>query len=66
MIDTVILVEDGFLVPYYCTLETDDTQHIWWDPALLDIQLTGPFCISDMKIQNTAMMFLQERLNPAS
>ena len=49
MRDTVILGEDVFLGPYDSILETDDTQHIWWDPSLPDIQRTGPFYISDME-----------------
>ena len=37
----------GFLGPYDRILATEDTQHMWWDPALQDIQLTEPLCISD-------------------
>ena len=49
MRDTDILGEDEFLGPYDRILETYDIQHMWWDAALPDIQLTGPFWISDMK-----------------
>ena len=49
MKDTVILGEDGLLGSYYCIFERDDTQHIWWDPALLDIKLTVPFWIYEME-----------------
>ena len=50
MRDTVILGEDGFIGPCNRILEIDNTHHMWWDPALTDIQLTGPFWISDMEI----------------
>ena len=46
--DIFMLWEDGFLGPYDYILATGGTQHMWWDPALPDIQLTGPFWISDM------------------
>ena len=49
MRDTVMLGEDGFLGPYDCILETDNTQHMCWYPDLPDSQLTGTFCISDME-----------------
>ena len=45
---TVMLVGDVFLGPYARIFETGDTQHMWWNPALPDNQLTGPFQISDM------------------
>ena len=51
MRDTVIFVEDGVIGPYASILATYNTQYMWWDPSLPDIQLTGPFCISD--IENT-------------
>ena len=40
MTNTVILGEDGFLDHMIVFWQTDDTQHMWWDPALPDIQLT--------------------------
>ena len=49
MRDIVILGEDTFLGPYDSILAADNTQHMWWYPALPDIQLAGPFCISDME-----------------
>ena len=49
MRDTVMLGEYGFLGPYDSIFSTGDTQHMWWDPALPDSQLTGPFWISDME-----------------
>ena len=49
MRDTVILGEDKFLGPYDSIFAADDTQHMWWYPALPYIQLTGPFWISDME-----------------
>ena len=49
MIDTVMLEGGGYLGPYDSILSTGNTQHIWWYPALPDIKLTGPFCISDME-----------------
>ena len=42
-----MLREDGFLGPYGRILVTDDTQHMCWDLVFLNIQLTGPFWISD-------------------
>ena len=49
MRDTVILGEDGFLGPYDSIFVTDNTQSMWWDPALTDIQLTLSLWISDME-----------------
>ena len=47
--DTVILGDDGFIGPYDSILETDNTHNMCWDPALRDVQLTGPFWISEME-----------------
>ena len=44
-----MLGEDVFLVPYGRIFSTENTQHMWWDPALPYIQLTVPFWISDME-----------------
>ena len=49
MRDKDILGEDGFLGPYYCILEIDNTQQMWWDPALPYILQTGPLWISYME-----------------
>ena len=49
MRDTVMLGEDGFLVPYDRILATGNTHHMWWDPALPDSQLTGPLWVYDME-----------------
>ena len=38
-----------FIRPYDRILATDNTQNMWWDPALTYIQLTGTFWISEMK-----------------
>ena len=46
--DTFILWEDGFLGPYDHILEIDDTQHMWWYPALPDTQLPAPLYLSDI------------------
>ena len=43
MRDTVMLGKDGFLGPYDRILETDDTQHMWWDTALQENQLNITF-----------------------
>ena len=49
MIYTVILGKDKFIGQYYLILEIENTQYMWWEPALPDSQLTGPFWIYDME-----------------
>ena len=44
-----MLGEDALLGPYDLILATCDTQHMWWELALPDSQLTGPFCVFYME-----------------
>ena len=66
MRDTVILGEDRFLGPHDHILATDNTQHMWWDLALPDIQLTGPFWISDMENSEHRHDMFTKKTTPAS
>ena len=63
MIYTVILGKDKFIGQYYLILEIDNTQYMWWEPALPDIELTKYFWIDDMKNTEHRHDALNEKLN---
>ena len=56
--------EDIFIGPYDSIFAADDTQHMWWYPALPDIQLTGTFWISDMENEEHRRDVFTEKTKP--